>query len=285
MDERSSTPNTAMQLRVCAVSGEFVTGIVNMRHLRRQRHLRIPMTRWDAATRRNTTAWSRYIRPSPFRLKHFPLLALVLQLGFSVKLTAQTLPTDSSQLRTTYIFVGIGGFVPMTDSYRLNYSTRLAGVPVEINGGFVFPISRDVLAPVTVRYVRREANFIDGTAIKVLSLEPGVRFYLEKEGNGDLRIFGGVEGLIAQASVSSVFDVTTYDPTSNVVEVTGRAAAGKDYFNFGIGFDVGIAYPLTASTALDGIVHTAMFLANPVSHGGLGNIGGVSLTAAYRFGF
>jgi len=33
------------------------------------------------------------------------------------------------------------------------------------------------------------------------------------------------------------------------------------------------------------MVHIAIFMSSSVTQGGLGNIGGVSLTAAYRFGF
>jgi hypothetical protein len=186
---------------------------------------------------------------------------------------------DSSKLGTTYLFAGIGGFIPMRESYRLNYSTKLAGIPLELSGGFMFPVSASVLVPVTVRYLRRAANFISSTTISVLSIEPGVRFYLEKERPHDLRIFGAVEGLVAQASVAANYDVSSNG------EVTSSAQAAKDYYNFGFGFDLGVTYPLTESSALDGSVHTGLYFASPVTRGGLGNIGGVSLTVAYRIGF
>ncbi len=251
-----------------------------MKYFRRQRGSPTAVTKIGAATGQAIETPDKKVQPLLFHsLRPWVIAFLLVLLGLSSRLNAQPNSTDSLQLRTTYLFAGIGGFLPLTDSYRLNYSTRLAGIPLELNGGFLFPISHDVLAPVTVRYVRRVANFIDATDIKVLSLEPGVRFYLEKETLNELRVFGGVEGLLAQASVASVYDVSSNG------EVTGQAAAGKDYFNFGIGFDLGVQYPLTPTTSLDGTVHTSIYVANAVSHGGLGNIGGVSLTAAYRFGF
>ena len=250
-----------------------------MKHIRR-RQATIPRRKGDAATEQNSATPDGKV--CHWRIhSHSARWVVLLALHFLLPCTsdAQVASTDLNQVQTTYIFAGIGGFIPMTDSYRLNYSTRLAELPLEISGGILFPISHDLLVPVTVRYVRREANFIASTTIGVLSLEPGVRFYLEKEVKGEVRIFGGAEGLILQASVASM-----YDANSNGT-VTGSANVSKDYLNFGIGFDLGVAYPLTENSALDGTVHTGIYLANPVSHGGLGNIGGVSLTVSYRFGF
>src|ERR1035437_7175462 len=120
---------------------------------------------------------------------------------------AQSPPAaDSDQLSTTYLFAGLGGFIPMRDSYRLNYSTKLAGVPLEIQGGVMMPISPSLLVPVTVRDQRREANFIAGTSISVISVEPGVRLYLERQRDRDLRLFGMVEALLARATVQSTYD-------------------------------------------------------------------------------
>src|SRR5689334_22268092 len=87
-------------------------------------------------------------------------------------------PFDSTELKSTYIFAGIGGFIPLHESYRINYSTKVAGLPIELVGGLLFPFARDMFVPLTVRYVRREANFVDGTSIGVISLEPGVRMFL-----------------------------------------------------------------------------------------------------------
>jgi len=182
---------------------------------------------------------------------------------------------------SAYAFAGIGGFIPMQESYRINYSTNLGGLPIEVDGGFIFPVTEAILTPVIFRYERRTANFIDGTSIAVFSIEPGIRFYLEPQHDRDFRIFGAVEGLLAQANVTSTFDVLA-DANSIVAPAV---PVMKDYFDLGIGFDIGLAYPLTETTALDGTVHTAIYFGSPVTSGGIGNIGGVSLTIAYRFGF
>ena len=188
-------------------------------------------------------------------------------------------PVIQSDVNTTYLFAAVGGFIPMTESYRLNFSNSFVGLPIEISGGFLFPVGRDIYVPFTVRFDRRVANFVTGMSMEVTSIEPGVRYFFEKERAHDLRIFGGVEGLLADASVAGSYDVSP-DGT-----VTGAALAQRNYFNFGLGFDLGLSYPLTPTTALEAIVHLAVFLANPVANGGLGNIGGVSISAAYRFGF
>jgi hypothetical protein len=180
-----------------------------------------------------------------------------------------------------YAIMGVGGFIPLQESYRLNYSTNLGGLPIEVDGGFIFPVTDAILTPVIFRYERRTANFIDGTSIAVFSIEPGIRFYLEPQHDRDFRIFGAVEGLLAQANVTSTFEALA--DANSIVALA--APVMKDYFDFGIGFDIGLVYPLTETTALDGTVHTAIYFGSPVTSGGIGNIGGVSLSIAYRFGF
>ncbi len=189
---------------------------------------------------------------------------------------AATVLLDST---VTYIFAGIGAFIPSTEGYRLNFSNSFIGLPIEINGGLLFPIGRDLFVPFTVRYDRRTANFITGMSMEVTSIEPGVRYFFQRENTHDLRIFGELEGVLANASVTGSYFVSS-DGT-----VTGTALAERDYFNFGVGLDLGLMYPLTPTTAIEAIVHFAAFLISPVANGGLGNIGGVSLSADYRFGF
>jgi len=207
-------------------------------------------------------------------------LALLLALAVTSPAAAQTpAKADSIELKSTYIFAGIGAFIPTGQSYAVNYSTKLAGLPVELSGGLMFPISNDIFFPLTVRYVRRVANFVDGAAIHVLSIEPGARIYLERQRTGDLRLFGAVSGLLTQASVSGNYFV------SKNGTVTGTALAEQPYLDIGIGLDLGFSYPLTQSAAFDASVHIAVYFASPVSSGGLGNIGGISLCGVYRFGF
>jgi len=186
---------------------------------------------------------------------------------------------DSAEIKSTYVFAGLGAFIPTGQSYSINYSTSIAGLPMELNGGLMFPVSNDILVPLEVRYVRRVANFVDGAAISVFSIEPGARFYLERQRFKDLRLFGAVSGLLAQASVSGNYYV------SQNGTITGTAVAKQSYLDVGLGLDIGFSYPLTAISALDGGVHVAIYFASPVSSGGLGNIGGISLCADYRFGF
>ncbi len=209
-------------------------------------------------------------------------LALLLVPGLPLVSTAQTKSVEVRQPKSdvsTYLFAGIGGFIPLNESYRVNYSTNLGGLPIEMSGGFLFPVGPGVFVPITARYVRREANFVTGTSVEVLSVEPGVRFFLERKHARDLRMFGAVEALLGQAAVQGNYDV------SNDGAVTGSALAHKNYLDLGMGFDLGLTYPLTPATALDAMVHIAIFMTSPIANGGLGNIGGVSITAAYRFGF
>jgi hypothetical protein len=210
-------------------------------------------------------------------------IVVVFLASMAVPTFAQRAAKDSTKAIdrpiSAYVFGGIGGFIPMGESYRINYSTNLGGLPIEVTGGVLFPVTEAIFTPITFRYERREANFIAGTSIAVLSIEPGIRVYFEKQREKDFRVFGGIEALIAQASVMG-----TYDASPDGNSITPEPAA-KDYFDLGLGFDIGLVYPLTATTALDGTVHTAIYFSSSVASGGLGNIGGVSLTVAYRFGF
>jgi len=221
----------------------------------------------------------------PSFLFHILFALLFLGAGVSISVAQnsakpQTPPKfDSTELKSTYVFGGIGAFIPTGQSYSQNYSTKLAGLPVEISGGLLIPVSNDLFVPFTARYVRRIANFVSGSEIDVLSIEPGVRYYLERQRFKELRLYGAVSLLLTRASVSGNYDV------SKNGTVTGTSQANVPYLDIGTGVDLGFSYPLTPSTSLDVAVHIAVYFASPVSDGGVGNIGGVSLCAAYRFGF
>ncbi len=193
---------------------------------------------------------------------------------------------DSNRIAddATYIFASIGAFIPGEKSNSENFSNNFIGLPIELSGGLLFPVGRDVFVPFTVRYERRVANFVTGMSMEVTSIEPGVRYFFQHESSSptmqhEFRIFGGIEGLLADASVTGPY-VVSPDGTS-----TGAATAQRDYFNIGLGLDLGLMYPLTRTTSIEAIVHYATYFASPVDDGGLGNIGGISLSASYRFGF
>jgi len=180
---------------------------------------------------------------------------------------------------STYAFVALGGFIPTQESYRINYSTSLGGLPFELSGGLIFPVTENAMVPLTMRYIQRKANFVSDTKVSVISIEPGIRLFLERARQQDLRLFAAIEGLFARASASGTIDASNDGNT-----VTAKVAE-KDYLNYGLGIDVGVMYPLTRTSALDGIVHIASYFGSSVDHGGIGNIGGVSLVAAYRVEF
>lgn len=214
----------------------------------------------------------------------FPAILLVCLLSGIA--SAQSAGDSSNQeTSSSYLFGGIGGFIPLDESYRVNYSTNLGGLPIEVTGGFLFPVASSDFVSLTARYERRTANFVTNTSVAVFSIEPGFRFFLEPEREKDLRLFGAADVLLGQAFVQGVYDMTQYDVTSSSVIIAGSAMAEKDYLDLGFGFDLGLTYPFTPTTALDAMVHLAVYVTSPVLQGGLGNVGGVSLTAAYRFGF
>jgi hypothetical protein len=214
------------------------------------------------------------------RIIHFGLLVgLLAAFGGNARAQSGGVLKPDTATYPTYAFLALGGFIPAQESYRINYSTSLGGLPIELSGGLIFPVTENAMVPLTIRYIQRKANFVSGTKLSVISIEPGVRLFLEREHKQDLRLFAAIEGLFARASASG-----TIDATDNGSTVTTKTAE-KDYLNYGLGIDIGVMYPLTRTSALDGIVHIASYLGSSVDHGGIGNIGGVSLVAAYRVEF
>lgn len=189
---------------------------------------------------------------------------------------------------TTYAGFGVGGFLPMRESFRINYSTELIGLPIELLGFVQFPITESMHTHVAVRFIRREANFIGNTEIRMVQLEPGIRYYLQppeitRTDDGsfktELGLFAGAGGQISRTTVYGVIQETRDGSDPKPREVS------KDHFNLGLGLDLGLTYPFSASSFVDAGVHVSTYLNDPVKLGGLGNLGGVSFNAAYRFGF
>jgi hypothetical protein len=194
---------------------------------------------------------------------------------------------DTVSSITTYAGFGVGSFLPMRESFRLNYGTDLAGLPIELFGFVQFPVTQRTSAHVAIRFTRREANFASAE-IRMVQLEPSMRYYLEppvisKTEDGDkkheLGLFAGLGGQVSRTTVYGVIQETPDGTNPRPREVS------KDHFNLGIGIDVGLTYPFSLKSFVDAGIHVSTYLNDPVQHGGLGNIGGVSFNAAYRFGF
>ncbi|HET6513423.1 MAG TPA: hypothetical protein VFH43_14625, partial [Candidatus Kapabacteria bacterium] len=127
-----------------------------------------------------------------------------------------------------------------------------------------------------------------GTEIRMVQLEPGIRYYVQpperaqaEDGSmkAELGLYAGLGGQISRTSVYGIIQETPNGESPQPREVT------KDHFNFGIGLDVGLTYPFSLRSFLDAGLHVSSYLNDPTRLGGLGNIGGVSFNAAYRFGF
>lgn len=208
-----------------------------------------------------------------------PVAAQTTAPAASSKASIPLISLAQDSLPTVYLSLGVGGFIPLREGYRINYSTSTAGLPVEIVGALAFPVTQNVLTPLTIRYLRREANFIDNTDLSVLRLEPGVRYYVEKYVPNELRVFIGANAILSRATFTSSIE------TSETGTVTGGQTVHKDYYNLGLGVELGLTYPIGRTQALDLVTNVGMLFADGVSHGGLGNIGGVSIGLAYRLGF
>lgn len=178
----------------------------------------------------------------------------------------------------SYVLVGLGAFLPLEQSYRINYSTKTLGLPIELDASLLMPVTPTVLLQLSATYLDRTANFINDTRISSVMISPGVRVYLEPERPKDFRIFAIAGFVLSRSAVSSVVEATPdgEDPVPQSITRT--------YLPLGGAAGLGLTYPLSAQTAIDATVRATVFFGSPASSGGLGNIGGVSLIASYRFG-
>jgi hypothetical protein len=140
------------------------------------------------------------------------------------------------------------------------------------------PLTRVLLLDVGFTYRNRKANFISDTHISSFEIEPGVRIFLEPQRPSDFRIFALAGLVVSRSVVSSVFDATPdgTDPEQRSVQRT--------YLPIGGHVGLGLSYPVADASYIDALVRASVFVGSPATSGGLGNIGGVSLIAAYRFG-
>jgi hypothetical protein len=190
----------------------------------------------------------------------------------------QVLPDSGKTLPDFVIFAEASGFIPFDESYRINYQASLAGIPFEIAGGLCFPINASLSSMFDFRYMRRTAVYVPDLEIKTLEIEIGVRDYLEKEYNNELRLYGSAGLLLAQASATGIIDATT-DGTSII-----PSEVSKDYLNIGLGLGLGIEDPISKVSALYFGIHIGVYFSDLITNGGLGNIGGISICLGYRFG-
>ncbi len=208
-------------------------------------------------------------------MKLLILSILITSLIFS-SLSAQVLADSGKQLPDIIFFVEGAGFIPFRESYRINYHTSLAGIPLEFAGGICFPVNMSLSAMFEFRYKRRTAVYIPDLRIKTLEIELGARDYLEKEHENDLRLYGNAGLLLARAATTGTIEVTGDGNNPKTTEVS------KDYFNIGLAVGLGVEYPFSNVSAMYFGIHLGVYFSDPIASGGLGNIGGLSIGLGYR---
>jgi hypothetical protein len=204
-------------------------------------------------------------------------LWLFLILSVSLPVCAQEIDTLPYSITA---YAEGSGFIPIRETYRLNYEADLGGLPLEIAGGLHFPIDARTSAGLTARYRRRTVTFIPDVSLRSLELEPGVRYYLEEiTSSGELRMIGDVGLILARMTAQGPIESTT-----DGQNIETRVAT-KDYLNLGFGVGLGIEYPVTEFSGPFAHVHLSTFLLDPIDEGGLGNVGGISIGLGYKVSF
>ena len=203
----------------------------------------------------------------------------MLTILFAIRGTVHSQGLNKPDSLRSYAFVGVSGFLPLREAYRINYSTSVVGTPFELQAGIGFPASPKISVPLVLRYTHREANFIANTDVTTWSLEPGVRLQLENPAPNELSFNAGTALLLTRSTVRSEIERTT-DGTSPTLQ-----SVQKDYYNLGLALDLGLNYPIARISALELLLHVGILFGDPASHGGLGNTGGVSVGVAYKIYF
>ncbi len=207
----------------------------------------------------------------------FAIISLMIGPGLRAQSSAlgPTVRADSAT-STLSLFAGASVFIPFLEGYRINYTTKFVGLPIELAGGIAVPLNERTALPITLRYIRREALFAANTTLSTFFVEPGVRIFLEAQRPNDLRFFAGGSLVIAQATFSGSITPSTSG------EEGAPIAAMKTYFNLGGALDLGFAYPFAGGSGVDVIIHTSLLFGSPASRGGIGNLGGVSIGGFYH---
>lgn len=227
------------------------------------------------ANLKNTTSFL-FIRKHPFpRFQRYIALILLLCAGSA---SAQIVPDTGKPIPDILLFAEAAGFIPFNQSYRINYQTSLAGIPVEVAGGIGFPISSMLSGVFEIRYKRRTAVFVPEFRIKTLEIELAARDYLEKEHENDLRLYGSAGLLLTRSTAAGNINATPDGKNPVTAEVS------QDYYNVGLGLSLGIEYPIAKYSGIYFGFHIGVYFADPTATGGLGNIGGVSIALGYRIG-
>jgi hypothetical protein len=209
----------------------------------------------------------------------FAALSLFVMAFTSLPLSAQILADSAKPLPDIVFFVEASGFIPFRESYRINYETSLAGLPIEGAAGLCFPLNESLSGMFAFRYKRRTAIFVPDFRIKTLEVELGARDFLEKEHEKDLRLFGSAGLLLCRSTAEGNIESTSDGKNISTMEVS------QDYFNIGLALGLGIEYPLTKISGLYLGIHLGIYFSNEIATGGLGNIGGLSIGLGYRIGF
>ncbi len=215
---------------------------------------------------------------NPLRKVRRSLIVFVILSSSASALTAQVLTDTAKPLPDIILFAEASGFIPFNQSVRINYQTSLAGLPIEVAAGLGFPLNSTLSGIFELRYKRRTAIFFPEFRIKTLEIELAIRDYLEKAHANDLRLFGSAGFLLARSTAAGNIDATSDGKNIQPSEVS------QDYYNIGLAIGLGIEYPVTDQSGIYFGFHIGVYFADPVSSGGLGNIGGLSISLGYRIG-
>ncbi len=239
---------------------------------------------------KNTTFYNHLFTKKAFEGKKYEqktarisvlMVAFILLVSIPSQLPAQIAeehPLSSNYSDNFFILLQLGGYLPIHDSYKINYETKTIGLPLEIGGGLLFPVSERASTGAQFRFKRREAVFVPDMSLSSLEIEPMVHYYLEKPKLEELRLYGLLSLLLARTTVTGIIESTTDGTTIQPLQVS------KGYYNIGFGIGLGLEYPIATLSAIYADLHLGTYFADGVTKGGLGNIGGITMSIGYKLG-
>jgi hypothetical protein len=222
-------------------------------------------------------ATSNHYSKNGSRKKGYKVLALLVAIFLELCRTSPTF----SQTENSYavLLVEANGYMPFKDSYKINYETSTLGLPFEYSIGLLFPASSRLSIGGIVHYRSREAAFVGDMSVSNLEITPSIQYYLEEPVPKEIRIYGRTGVSFVRSNAQGVIRATTDGTTFNDKKVS------RHYYNAGIAVGLGVMYPIGSLSGITAALDVRTYFGDPVSSGGLGNIGGVSVGIGYALGF
>lgn len=191
---------------------------------------------------------------------------------------------DRADPRPTAIALELGYYSPARQSFRTNYSQSLfvgsADVPISLGAELDYPISDGTDLYFSFKRINHALKSNRDFSLTLMPATLGVHYYLPKtfiDLGGWTPYFGGGAEFY-WSRFSATYLVTQQDPTP-----LQEISESSNYFGYGITLGVGFEHPLGGRVRSSFAINYDVNRLGFSDEGGLGNVGGLLLSAKIGF--